>query len=67
MTVVKGDDVIDLTDRREFEVVHLSEFDDGQIREALRKLYRTTGSDCSIGFAGCQTSKIWRTGLCCWE
>jgi len=31
-------DVIDLSDRRKFEVVHLTEFDDGQIQEALRKL-----------------------------
>jgi formylglycine-generating enzyme required for sulfatase activity len=35
---VKGDDVIDLAGRREFEVVHLTEFDDEQIWLALRKL-----------------------------
>jgi len=31
-------DVIDLSDRRKFEVVHLTEFDDRQIQEALRRL-----------------------------
>jgi hypothetical protein len=36
--LVKGDDVIDLRDRRKFEVAHLTEFDDGQIQEALRRL-----------------------------
>jgi formylglycine-generating enzyme required for sulfatase activity len=38
VAVVKGGGVIDLADRREFEVVHLTEFDDGQIRQALQKL-----------------------------
>ncbi|MFN7992502.1 MAG: SUMF1/EgtB/PvdO family nonheme iron enzyme [Bryobacteraceae bacterium] len=36
--LLKGDDVIDLSDRREFEVAHLSEFDEAQIAEALRRL-----------------------------
>jgi formylglycine-generating enzyme required for sulfatase activity len=37
-TLVKGADVIDLRDHRKFEVAHLTEFDDGQIQEALRRL-----------------------------
>jgi formylglycine-generating enzyme required for sulfatase activity len=36
--LLKGDEVIDLSDRRKFEVLHLSEFDDKQIQEALRRL-----------------------------
>ncbi|MFN7922241.1 MAG: SUMF1/EgtB/PvdO family nonheme iron enzyme [Bryobacteraceae bacterium] len=36
--VMTRDDVIDLRDRREFEVVHLTEFDDTQIEEALRRI-----------------------------
>jgi len=36
--VVKGEDVIDLAGRQEFEVAHLSEFDGEQMAEALRKL-----------------------------
>ena len=36
--IVRGDDIIDLAGRREFEVVHLTEFDDAQIRLALQKL-----------------------------
>ena len=38
VTLVKGDDVIDLSDRRKFEVLHLAEFDDEQIRFALQRL-----------------------------
>jgi len=36
--VVNRDGVIDLAGRKEFEVAHLSEFDDGQIAQALQKL-----------------------------
>jgi formylglycine-generating enzyme required for sulfatase activity len=38
VTLVKGDEVIDLSDRRKFEVLHLGEFNDAQIEEALRRL-----------------------------
>lgn len=36
--VLKGEEVINLSDRRKFEVLHLSEFDNDQIQEALRRL-----------------------------
>ena len=41
MKLVKGDDVIDLTGRREFEVVRLGEFDDS--RETLSDTLRGGG------------------------
>jgi formylglycine-generating enzyme required for sulfatase activity len=36
MRLVKGEDVIDLAGKEGFEVVHLTDFDDGQIKHALR-------------------------------
>ena len=35
--VLQGDEVIDLKDKKEYDVVHLTEFDDDQVREALRR------------------------------
>jgi formylglycine-generating enzyme required for sulfatase activity len=40
--LLKDNEVIDLSDRRKFEVLHLSEFDDLQIEDALRRLAPAT-------------------------
>ncbi len=37
MRVVRGEDVIDLKGKQGFEVAHLAEFDDEQVKEALRR------------------------------